>query len=206
MLKIEEKWVSFNRRRWRRTETCSRLRKTTVLRIMERRSSSTNFTTQDSALLVVETRQDLLRLRARLHRLSLGRDNRAYQFRLPDIPSQDNERLTLLLNGYIADCGCSLGSLFLTLTAMGSLMYYFFAGGTIEAASWREILLLLSVTAAGAIAGKVLGLAYARLKMLRLVHQALGLISVRHVTAQPHQSPSTEESSWEESAVKPRNG
>ncbi|HXF99232.1 MAG TPA: hypothetical protein VNL69_00540 [Bacteroidota bacterium] len=145
-------------------------------------ASSTNITAQDSALLVVETRQDLLRLRARLRRLSLGRGDRAYQFRLPEIPSRDNERLTLLLNGYIADCGCSLGSLFLALTAMGSITYYFFAGGTIEAASWREILLLLSVTAAGAIAGKVLGLAYARLKMLRLVHHALSLISVRHVT------------------------
>ncbi len=150
---------------------------------------------------VVATDADLLHLRARLHRMFLGAGDRRYEFRHPRLDQQENERLSLLTHSYMNECGCAFGSLFISLTAGASVVYYFSSGGTVDGITVRDLSLLVGLTVAGAIAGKILGLLLARIKMLRLVRHALELTRRPH-----HHAPAQEKTSWEESAAKPRNG
>jgi hypothetical protein len=155
---------------------------------------------------VVRTQEDLLHLRAHARRLFLGVPDRAFEFHVPSFDPQENKRLTVLFSAYINDCGCTVGSLFLALSAAGSLAYYFLTGGTLNGVSVQHWVLLVAITLVGAMAGKFLGLAYSRLKMLRLLRHALARVDNRRITHQFHHTPSPEEELWEDSAAKPRNG
>lgn len=152
---------------------------------------------------IIATDADLLRLRARLHSLRLGFDDRNYEFHLPYLDERTNNRFTILLNDSMNACGCSTGSLLMALCVAGSTAYYFLAGDTLGNATPQDGLLLIGWGATGAILGKIIGLAHARWKMLRIVRYAL---TRRPISHQPYQSLSQEEEQWEESVAKPRNG
>jgi hypothetical protein len=152
---------------------------------------------------IIATDADLLRLRARVRSVRLGPDDRNYEFHLPDLDERTNNRFTILLTDSMNACGCSTGSLLMALCAAGSTAYYFLTGGTLAGATLQDGLLFIGWAAGGAVLGKVIGLAHARWKMLRIVRYAL---TRRPISHHPYQSLSQEEEPWEESVAKPRNG
>lgn len=151
----------------------------------------------------ITTHRELVKLRSRLSKLSVHNWREEYTLQVMGLSGEENERLGILLSRYGKECGCNMGSFMMSLASIGASAYYFTSGGRLHSSSLRHWLWLAIIAAGGALLGKVLGLLYARWRMIRHIDNATLLMT--GFNNQPH-SKLGEKLSWEESAGKPKNG
>lgn len=94
---------------------------------------------------------------------------RAYQFRIPELPVADNRRLESAVNRAMNDCGCRLGALLMSGSALCAGAYQYFRGGGWAEVGWRAAGATLAVAVAGGVVGKLMAMALARLNAMRVI-------------------------------------
>jgi hypothetical protein len=99
----------------------------------------------------------------------LPRKEQLVEFQLPEFSREQNRTFSALLNEYQKACGCTTGGLTMSLAVVTSAFSYFLFGGRLSDIGIREIGSFLLITIAAAVFGKVLGLVWARWKLMRLV-------------------------------------
>jgi len=91
------------------------------------------------------------------------------EFKLPQFTSEQNRTFSALLHEYQNACGCTTGGLTMSLAVVTSVFSYFLFGGRLFDIGLRQIGTFLLITIAAAVFGKLVGLVWARWKLMRLV-------------------------------------
>lgn len=104
---------------------------------------------------------------------------------LPEFSSGWNQSLSALANGYRSACGCASSGFLMSVAAVSSVVFFFISGGTLSDISIPHALSFLSITVLAALSGKLLGLFWARWRLLRLaasMHNMIVRTTQRAVT------------------------
>ena len=132
------------------------------------------------SMITIATQEDLMYLRARLHRLSIGREDHEYTFLLPTLSQNENERFTMLMRQWLNECGCGIGSLFMILAVVVEILLWLFTGDKVISMTMRSLWWSFAAVVAAAFVGKLFGLVVARWRMLRLVRRAAASLHSYH--------------------------
>jgi hypothetical protein len=91
--------------------------------------------------------------------------------RLPGIPPAEALKAELRINAAARDCGCEVGSLFMTAALLVTLLKLWVTRGAPWPGDGGQLLRLGALVLASAIVGKLVGLARARLHLVREVER-----------------------------------
>jgi hypothetical protein len=94
---------------------------------------------------------------------------RAYQFQVPELALEDNRRLESAVNRAMNDCGCRLGALLMSGSAVCAGAYQYLSTGGWDEVSWRAAGATVAVAVAGGVLGKLMAMALARLNAMRVI-------------------------------------
>jgi len=92
----------------------------------------------------------------------------AVVFQLPGFSDLQNRSLAALARGYQMECGCTIGSFFMSVTFVALLVSYFGSGGHLSDIHLAQVGSFLGITLLSLLSGKLLGLFWARWRLLRL--------------------------------------
>ncbi|HEY3567410.1 MAG TPA: hypothetical protein VGP73_05695 [Thermoanaerobaculia bacterium] len=93
---------------------------------------------------------------------------------LKELSSEQNQKLTTLLNQYQRECGCTLGSYLSMAAALIMLAFYAFGRGS---GSWlSHIAVFACGTLAAGLVGKLLGLAWAKWRVINIGRRMYNLV------------------------------
>jgi hypothetical protein len=123
--------------------------------------------TTENTILVCDARS-LQMWRRQVRRVTGNRDIPAVVFALPQLPSGRNRSLSILATEYRTACGCTAGGLVMSLAVVTALSIYFWRGGGIGDIRINHLASFVALTAGAAFCGKLLGLLWARWRLLRL--------------------------------------
>lgn len=93
---------------------------------------------------------------------------------LNELSSEQNQKLTTLLNQYQRECGCTLGSYFSMAAALIMLAFYAFGPGSGFYLS--HIAVFACGTLVAGLAGKLLGLAWAKWRVIHISRRMYHLV------------------------------
>jgi len=93
---------------------------------------------------------------------------------LKELSSEQNQKLTTLLNQYQRECGCTLGSYFSMAAALIMLAFYAFGRGSGSCLSHMAV--FACVTLAAGLVGKLLGLAWAKWRVINISRRMCNLV------------------------------
>ena len=82
------------------------------------------------------------------------------------------------MNQYIEECGCKLGSYFLSISLVISLVLVFI----LKLPIWKEIISLLALCIVIALLGKFIGLAIARIKFYQQVRKYISELEILEIS------------------------
>ncbi len=99
----------------------------------------------------------------------------AVQFQLQEFSCERNQSFSVLAGSFQKACGCSSSGFFMSVTVVAIVFSYFVFGNTFSDINFLHVLYFVGITVLAALAGKLLGLFWARLRLLRLA------TSVRHM-------------------------
>ncbi|MEP7318718.1 MAG: hypothetical protein ABI921_08245 [Panacibacter sp.] len=122
---------------------------------------------------VIRSYEELHQLHINLYKFDIYRKSETYKTALPQWDADQNSRITNIINRYSKKCGCTSGTFVMLLFFIGYILQYFLNGGTFALVGLQELIELAAYTAGGAIAGKLLGLFYARWQLIHFVHKLL---------------------------------
>ena len=129
------------------------------------RSTLTSAT--DSALLICDVAE--LRMWKRQLRTFIPSSRLpTVRFLLPGFSDLQNRSLSALAHDYGMECGCKSGSLFMSVTIVGLLVFYFAFGGHLSGMHLAQVGFFLGVTVLNSLIGKLLGLLWARWQLVKL--------------------------------------
>ena len=89
-------------------------------------------------------------------------------FDLPSLSSEQNQVSSALVTAYAHECGCSSGRFFMSAAAVASIIAYFLSGGHLTHIGIRQVISLLVITIFAALSGKLVGLTWARWRLIRV--------------------------------------
>ena len=89
-------------------------------------------------------------------------------FQLPELSSEQNRSTSALADSYHKACGCTSGSFFMSATVMALIVSYFVSGGHLSDINLTHVISFVAITTLGALSGKLLGLVWARWRLLNL--------------------------------------
>lgn len=104
---------------------------------------------------------------------------------LPEFSDERNRSLSALANGYRTACGCASGGFFMSVAVVSGIAFYFMSGNTLSDINLPHFLSFVGITVLAALSGKLLGLFWARWRLLRLatsVHNMIVGATQRAVT------------------------
>jgi hypothetical protein len=90
------------------------------------------------------------------------------QLQLPELPSDLNQSMSALANEYQKECGCTSGSFFMSFTVVALIVSYFLSGGHLSGINLTHVISLVVITVFSTLSGKLLGLLWARWRLLKL--------------------------------------
>ena len=90
------------------------------------------------------------------------------QFRLPGFSCEQNDNLSALASGFQRACGCASGGFFMSVTVVATIGSYFISGNRLTNINLLQVVSFLGITVFAALSGKILGLFWARWRLLRL--------------------------------------
>jgi len=89
-------------------------------------------------------------------------------FQLPQCSHEQNRSMSALANRYQKACGCTSGKFLMSATFAGIVVFYFVSGGHLSSVRLAHIGLLAGLTVLAALFGKLLGLLWARWRLLKI--------------------------------------
>lgn len=123
--------------------------------------------------------------RQQLRKITWSWNLPAVQFQLPDFSFEQNQSLSALAGSFQKACGCGSGSFLMSLTVVAVIVSYFLSGNRLSNINLRQVLSFVGITVLAALSGKLLGLLWARWRLLRLatgVHNTIARATQRTVT------------------------
>lgn len=124
--------------------------------------------------------------RQQLRKIMWSRNLPAVDFQLQKFSSEQNQSFSALARGFQNACGCGSGSFLMSVTAVAMLVSYFLSGNGLSNINLRNVLTFVGITVLAALTGKLLGLLWARWRLLRLA------TSVDNMIARPTRRAVTE--------------
>jgi uncharacterized protein involved in propanediol utilization len=106
--------------------------------------------------------------RQQLSKIMSSRNLPAAQFQLPEFSLEQNQTFSALASGFQKACGCGSGSFVMSITVVAIIVSYFVSGNHLSNINLRQVLSFVGLTVIAALAGKLLGLLWARWQLLRL--------------------------------------
>jgi hypothetical protein len=106
-----------------------------------------------------------LRLVSLIHRVPF------YQFAIPDLPESSNRDASQLMSNYRNACGCVTGGLLMGVTAIGFIAHYLASGRGIAEFGLKDSVVFLALFVGSTLAGKMLGVLWARGRMVQVVRR-----------------------------------
>lgn len=116
---------------------------------------------------VIDSTESLRSWFALVRGFSLKNRSRRFEFRMVEFSPQENEHISKTVNGYYNACGCTFGSFVMSMTLVFTISIFFIKGNTLQSIGWMEVGSCLGYTLLGAFIGKILGLGYAKLRLIR---------------------------------------
>jgi hypothetical protein len=132
---------------------------------------------------VIKSYTQLNELHQRLRKFDVYHKGEKYRFQLPQFDSDENNRISSIINSYSRKCGCSTGNFFMCVAFISSVVYYFCNGGAFSSIGVDELIWFTVCTLSGAIIGKLSGLIYFRWKMMKFIGR---LLANEHSTLYQH--------------------
>ena len=90
------------------------------------------------------------------------------QFQLPEFSYEQNNNLAALASGFQGACGCASGGFFMSVAVVATIGSYFMSGSRFANVNLPQVVSFLGITVLAALSGKILGLFWARWRLLRL--------------------------------------
>ena len=117
--------------------------------------------------LVIRDLASLQMWRHQLRNIMWPRNLPAVQFQLREFSGKQNRSFSALASSFQRACGCASSGFFMSVTVMVIISYYV-SGNHFSSINLRHVLFFLGITALAALSGKLLGLVWARWRLLRL--------------------------------------
>lgn len=114
----------------------------------------------------------------------------AVSLRIDGLGERESARFERLLTRYRSACGCEAGAAGLVLFGGGYPLYVALTEGMSGVRSFANLVIWLALSVAGAVAGKGLGLSFARLRLRVVVHELIGRIEHQQSADMPAQRAS----------------
>jgi branched-subunit amino acid transport protein len=123
--------------------------------------------------------------RQQLRKIMSSRNLPVVQFQLQEFSFGQNQSFSALASSFQKACGCGSGSFLMSFTVVAVVVSYFVSGNRLSNINLRHVLSFVGITVLAALAGKLLGLLWARWRLLRLaasVHNMIVRATRRTVT------------------------
>lgn len=119
--------------------------------------------------------EQLRKIDRQLRTFSLVSNMPDYQFTIPELSESINQEKSQLLNNYKNECGCSTGSLFMGVSIISIISYYLISKQGISDIDLKNLLLFTVLVIGSALIGKIVGLLWARFRMIQVVRKTVAL-------------------------------
>lgn len=106
--------------------------------------------------------------RQQLRTIRRARNLPAPLFQLPGLSHEQNQSISALANSYQKACGCASGGFFMSATVVATVASFFVSGRHLTNITLTHVVVLVGITALAALSGKLVGLLWARWRLLRL--------------------------------------
>jgi len=107
------------------------------------------------------------------------------QFQLQEFSCEQNQSFSALESDFRKACGCASGGFFMSVSVVAIIVSYFESGNHLSNIKLLNILSFVGITVLATLCGKLLGLLWARWRLLRLaasVHNMIVRATQRAVT------------------------
>lgn len=143
--------------------------------------------------------------RQQLRSIMWSRNLPAVEFQLQEFSCEQNHSFSSLTSSFQKACGCTSGSFFMSVTVVALLISYFGSGGHLSNINLLHVLSFVGITVLAALSGKLLGLFWARWRLLRLTTSVRNMI-VRAAQRAVTESVQEEAEKWRASAERSMMG
>ncbi len=122
---------------------------------------------------LIKNYADLHYLHIRLYKYDIYRKLEKYKAVIPQWDADENKKTTEMINKYSKKCGCASGKFAVFFVFVLYALKYYKTHGTFVNVGWYQLILVTIICLCGAIAGKLLGLIYARWQLIKYVHKLI---------------------------------
>ncbi len=129
----------------------------------------------DTALVIGDS-ASLERWRQHLRTLTRTRNLPAVQFQLHEFSCELNQSFSALASSFQKACGCASSGFFMSVTVVAIVVSFFVSGNHLSNINLLHVLSFVGITVLAALSGKLLGLFWARWRLLRLATSAHNMI------------------------------
>lgn len=121
--------------------------------------------------LVVDDLRSLRMWRRQLGETVSPRNLSTIRFQLYELSREQNRNISALANSLQSSCGCSSGGLFMSVAVVTMILLYFASGARFSDIGLMRVATFVGVTVFAALSGKLVGLLWARWRLLRLARR-----------------------------------
>ena len=114
--------------------------------------------------------------RQQLRSIMWSRNLPAVQFQLQEFSCEQNHSFSALASNFQKACGCASGGFFMSVTVVAFIVSYFESGNHLSNINLLNILSFVGITVLATLCGKLLGLFWARWRLLRLAASVYNMI------------------------------
>ena len=123
--------------------------------------------------------------RRQLRSMMWSRNLPTVQFQFQEFSYEQNQSFAALTSNFQKACGCASGGFFMSVAVVAILVSYFVSGNHLSNVNLPHVLSFVGITVLATLCGKLLGLFWARWRLLRLatsVHNTIVRATQRAVT------------------------
>ena len=106
--------------------------------------------------------------RRQLRDIMRPRNLPAVQFQLQEFSYEQNRNFSARASSFQRACGCASSGFFMSVTVVATVVSYFASGNHLSSINLPHVLSFVGITVLAALSGKLLGLFWARWRLLRL--------------------------------------
>jgi len=93
------------------------------------------------------------------------------RFAITGLSEASNREASERMSNYQSECGCFAGGLLTGLFAITFIIHYFVSGHSFVGGGLKSVALLVALLLGSSLVGKILGLLWARIRMIRLIRR-----------------------------------
>lgn len=123
----------------------------------------------------IDSVEQLRKVAHQLRAISFVRKLPDYQFDIPELSAEVNQKASQVMNKYKNECGCFTGGLFMGISVISVISYYLISSQSVSDVGLKHLIFFIVLISGGALTGKMIGLLWARFRMVQLVRATLAL-------------------------------